>query len=174
MTVRDKYERTTCACSKCVVACEHMPGMLAPGDLELLCPLDLSPEDSDAWLREHFEASPGALVMHGSQMMRIHTIVPKLAPGGCVFLKEQRCTVHAKAPFGCAFLDMHMAEGPGNQRVRDALLAIIDDFQKGGSYSRAWIRLQNTGNTAKPTEERRAKLTAAVKAIEDPDGKNRG
>ena len=34
MHPRDKYERTVCSCHECRVPCLHMPGMLAPGDLD--------------------------------------------------------------------------------------------------------------------------------------------
>jgi hypothetical protein len=68
-----------------------------------------------------FWASPGALVRDtatGREFM-IPTITPRMRGGRCVFLDDtDRCTVHAAAPFGCAYADTHM---PGHEWHRRAM-----------------------------------------------------
>lgn len=170
--LRSRFDRTVCDCDKCVAACMHMPGMLAPGDLQRLCPTGLSPEESDAWLREHFAASPGAVVWQQGELVRVPTIVPKIRDGGCVFLQDRRCTIHERAPFGCAFMDMHMNTAEADRRSRAVLIEIMKDSRRDGNYSRAWHRLQATGNTASEITERRANLAEAVHQIEKSHDQN--
>lgn len=112
------FTRTTCACRECVACCERQPGPLAPGDLENICAaLSMTLEEA----RDYFVASPGALVGNSAtgERFRIGTITPRRQkPGGpCVFLDEQqRCRIHAVAPFGCAYFDTHMNLKKANKR----------------------------------------------------------
>lgn len=102
------WERTTCACPECVACCKRQPGPLAPGDFERIAAA--LGEDREA-AKLHFWASPGALVADSrtGRQFRIGTITPRATGGRCVFLgPDDRCQVHAVAPFGCAFFDMHM------------------------------------------------------------------
>jgi Fe-S-cluster containining protein len=108
-TAAPPFGRTTCSCPDCVRCCHEQPGSCAPGDVERIADY-LGLPVRVASLR--FVASPGALVGHRltGQVIRIGTITPKRRNGRCVFLDEaDRCTVHAVAPFGCAYFDTHMA-----------------------------------------------------------------
>ncbi len=59
---------------------------------------------------------------------QIGTITPKFENGRCVFLDENdRCKVHAVAPFGCAYADTHMDMAEGNARSHWGLLQIEED-----------------------------------------------
>lgn len=100
------FERTVCACSECVAHCKRQPGPLAVHDLERV--------DNDKLC-----ASPGAVVGRAGRIFSIGTIVPKTkADGTCVFLDEQdRCTIHATAPFGCAYFDAHMGRQEAFRRA---------------------------------------------------------
>ena len=104
------FERTTCACPECVACCTEQPGPLAPGELDYIAAyLGVSVRDA----LPYFWASPGAVVQdsHTGAVHRIGTITPRLRDGRCVFLTEaDRCSIHAVAPFGCAYADTHMAE----------------------------------------------------------------
>jgi Fe-S-cluster containining protein len=110
------YPRTTCACPACVACCKRQPGSLAPGDLERIAAhLGETVED----VRQHFWASPGALVMdtRTGRQFHIGTITPRLVRSRCVFLDEHdRCRVHPVAPAGCAKFDTHMGREEGATR----------------------------------------------------------
>ena len=100
------FARTVCACPRCVACCER-PGPLAPGDYERI---RAHLGASDAVARTLFWASPGAVVLdrRTGQARRIGTVTPRAAGGRCVFQQaDGRCGIHAVAPFGCAYFDMH-------------------------------------------------------------------
>ena len=163
---RLQFERTSCACPSCVVACRHMPGGLIPGDAERMV-RTLSAEDFDAWALECLEASQGAAVPHEGRLIRLPTIVPRTnAQGGCVFLADARCTVHEVSPFGCAYLDMHMSPVEVTRRSAGALLAVANDWARKGPYSQLWARLFTAGNVAASLEERQANMHQALAAID--------
>lgn len=110
------FVRTTCACSECVACCKRQPGPLAPGEFERIA--EFLGEDRET-AKRHFCASPGALVMDTStgRQFRIGTITPRMERKRCVFLDEQdRCRIHAVAPFGCAMFDTHMSAAEGRRR----------------------------------------------------------
>ena len=111
-----EIERTTCACAGCVALCKRQPGSLAPGDFERIAAA--LGEDRETATR-HFWASPGAVVMNTETMRvyRIGTITPRLEHGRCVFLTaEDRCAIHAVAPAGCRYFDIHMDAAEGHRR----------------------------------------------------------
>jgi Fe-S-cluster containining protein len=103
------FERTTCACERCKACCKKQPGSLAAGDFERIARhLQISPDEA----KKYFWASPGALVRDTStgRVHRIGSITPRYRKGRCVFLDENdRCSIHAVAPFGCSMFDTHMS-----------------------------------------------------------------
>ena len=58
MEVREEFgfRRNVCACRKCSLWCEHVPGALVPSDLERLIP---DGDDPFQWAEVHLRASPG-------------------------------------------------------------------------------------------------------------------
>ena len=116
-------ERTICACEECVACCRRQPGALAPGDFERIAEhLQETPAQAMRW----FRASPGALVKDSftGQLFRIGTITPHFEHGRCVFLDEQdRCRIHAVAPFGCSHFDTHMGLAESLRRSRYLAMA---------------------------------------------------
>jgi len=68
-------------------------------------------------MRKLFVASPGSMVKDSlGDVFRVGTITPRYRKGRCVFLNEQdRCEIHAVAPFGCAYFDTHMGWMRGQQ-----------------------------------------------------------
>ncbi len=170
---RDEFARTTCACSKCLAACQSMPGMLIPGDVERIADLlQIPPEDRAVWALDHFQASEGALVAQAGRAFRIPTVVPAARPdGSCIFLtSDGRCGVHAQSPFGCAYNDMHQDAATGNRVSAAGLRAIAADFAQGGDYGQLHMALSATGRTALPLAQRRAHLAGRVAAIEANGG----
>ena len=103
------FGRTTCGCAACVACCKEQPGPLAPGDFERIAAY-LGRAVADTL--DLFWASPGAVVANSrtGRRWRVPTITPRLRAGRCVFLgSDDRCAVHPVAPFGCAYVDTHMA-----------------------------------------------------------------
>jgi Fe-S-cluster containining protein len=110
------FARTSCSCGECVQCCHEQPGSLAAGELERIA-AHLQLPVRVAALK--FWASPGGLAMNTAtgERFRIGTITPRLKHGRCVFLDaEERCTIHAVAPAGCALFDTHMSGAEGQPR----------------------------------------------------------
>jgi Fe-S-cluster containining protein len=127
MTEAPPFERTTCACAECTQCCRDQPGYLRPGDLERIA---AHRGETVAEASRFFWSSEGALVMNlqTGRQFRIRTITPRRERGKCVFLDDQgRCTVHAVAPFGCAYFDTHMSGREGQTRSSWALREVQHD-----------------------------------------------
>jgi Fe-S-cluster containining protein len=160
MHPRDQYHRTVCDCADCRKPCEHMPGMLAPGDLERIADYVALPIPEALPM---FRASPGAKVakqtLTGLHVFRIPTIVPAQdETGRCVFLlPDGLCQIHAVAPYGCTHFDWHMPREEGDQRSAACLRAILDDtwYQEYGHI------LRKAGSTTEGPEEKRQKMETA-------------
>jgi len=116
------FERTVCACSRCVQCCKRQPGAFAAGEVERLVDhvqktQGLSAEDALMSVKAQIWASPGALVIWNGKIVRIGSITPRFRRGRCVFLDaNDRCSIHAVAPFGCAMFDTHMSREEGDKR----------------------------------------------------------
>lgn len=123
------FDRTTCACAKCVACCSEQPGPLAPGDLERIAAhLGRAVRD----VLGSFWASPGMVVGNRKTgaVARIGTITPRMRDGRCVFLTaKDRCGIHAVAPFGCAYADTHMAQEAWHERAIWMARAIAEDAE---------------------------------------------
>jgi hypothetical protein len=157
------YARSTCACADCAAGCRHLPGYLVPADLERLRDHLAPGEDLFAWARRSLLASPGALVARGEKVFSIPTLVPaRRADGACLFLTEaDRCAIHAAAPFGCAFFDVHQAAAEADARSAAGLRAVLADWLAGGPYAEVWRALDAAGLRAPPPEVGRALLRQA-------------
>jgi Fe-S-cluster containining protein len=152
-----------------------MPGCLAPGDLPLIMDYQGARGDPTAWLLEHFEASEGATAMKLDDAGRpvtfkIPTIVPKLTPTGCIFLKDGKCSIHPVAPVGCAYHDTHMGDKEGAAISYAMAVEQCKSWENHGSYAQAWEVLHAAGQDAAPLVERKAKLRAATLEIERRKG----
>jgi len=132
----------------------------------MVSPLDLlhwqeeQGEDFAAWCLTHLAASPGALVLLRGQVTRIPTLVPRrLWQGKCHWLTpQQRCAIHAAAPFGCAAFDCTMPKAEADRRSQHVLFEIYADRLTGGPYSRLWDRLHARGQVVRGPEEARRDL----------------
>ena len=123
------FPRTVCACAHDMANCRKMPGYLSTGDVERLATyLEQTPAQLLASGR--LEEGRGAVVMQSwtGRTFRIRTIRPTLTASGCTFLTaEGRCAVHAAAPFGCAYFDVHMGPREAGRRSAWGLAALSDD-----------------------------------------------
>lgn len=118
--IKGGFKRTTCGCSLDVDNCRRQPGTLAPGDVEAITSY-LRANGRHDEVDGAFVASPGAIVANigTGQRYQIPTITPARAHvgGPCRFLSaEGQCTIHPVAPFGCAYMDVHMTKAEGQRR----------------------------------------------------------
>lgn len=114
------FKRTECACTACVAFCNR-PAHLIPGDIFAIT--DALMADGRIQTKQEvfnfLQASKGAVVGEQAtgKRYRIGTITPKTVDGKCIFLtKDNRCSIHAVSPFGCAFFDDHMSQLEGTAR----------------------------------------------------------
>jgi Fe-S-cluster containining protein len=134
-----EFTRTTCACDRCRACCKRQPGAFAHGEVERLVEHVMEKQNCDREIafqtvKAQIWASPGALVkdLSTGQTQRIGSITPRYRHGRCVFLDEnERCTIHAVAPFGCAMFDTHMDSLTAHPRsVHLALSHKHPDYQR--------------------------------------------
>jgi hypothetical protein len=158
------YARTICACHECVLNCHHIPGYLIPTDLERIHRHHAPDQDLDDWALHHLLASPGAVILCRGQQARILTLVPARRPdGACIFLTATgQCSVHAVAPYGCAFFDSHQVPAEANRRSKRGLQAIIEAWHANGLYARLWMALAEAGFVSPGPEVARRELQQAL------------
>jgi hypothetical protein len=135
-----------------------MPGNLVPSDLDRLIPATVI--DVLKWAEANLLASPGAIVRYGGQLYRIPTLVPATKPdGSCVHLTpDNRCDIHAIAPFGCAFFDCKTAQPEG---AASAALMAVSEAWYNGLYGRIWRHLWAVGKRQHGPEVLRARMREA-------------
>jgi hypothetical protein len=154
------FRRTVCGCEFCKVYCRHLPGTLDPADLLRLCPAG---QDVFTWSEEHLRA-------------RADLPYPALVPvrnseGHCHWYFDGRCSVHASAPFGCAFFDAHMPDAEIARRVAATVRACQEDAAANGVYTRVWRHLCGKGLIAPPGD--RDGLAAEVRQLRRRAERNR-
>lgn len=140
--------RLVCACEACVTNCRFLPGYLIPSDLRRLVPAGAG---LLSWAREHLRASPGATVLrlHADgrrEVIRVPTLVPAHRDDlSCRWLEGDRCTVHAVAPFGCAFFACSQSRSESDALSSAGLAAIMADDEDAGVYRGVWYALWAEG-----------------------------
>ena len=151
-------ERTRCACRDCQLNCRHMPGFLIPADLERMMPAGVDPFE---WAENNLLASPGAVVVKGAELFRIHTLVPAVKEdGSCIHLtgskRNGKCSIHSISPFGCAFFDC----GPPREGLAEEALVVIHRAGPESLYARLWAHLYATGKRQLAPEILRERMRA--------------
>jgi Fe-S-cluster containining protein len=154
------FERTCCACPACTVNCSHIPGYLIPADLPRIAAQHQPNTDVRTWARTFLLASPGALVLQRGRLVRIPTLVPaRREDGACAFLTpDNACSIHALAPYGCAFFDAHMPKAQADQRSTRGLVEIIRAWQSNALYATIWQILNDGGRSAPGPEVLRSRM----------------
>jgi len=157
------FSRTECACEECAINCHYIPGYLIPTDLEAIAGR-LGYADLVKFAMENLLASPGATVLVDGQVAQIPTLVPSRRPdGACRFLDaDNRCSIHAVSPYGCAFFDCRQSRGEADIRSCRGLQAIAHEWSVGGLYARIWTALHIAGFQAPSPTTARARLRAAL------------
>ncbi len=146
------FDRTKCGCTLCQSYCKHVPGRLDVMDVLRLCP---EGADVFAWAERHLEAVTDQAY-------------PKLVParqanGHCQWFRDGGCTVHAVAPFGCAYFDAHMMPEEVERRGLVASRAALEDAEHHGLYTQVWRHLRDRGHT-RPSGKR-ARLDEELELI---------
>jgi hypothetical protein len=135
---------------------------LIPSDLETISSF-LGCDDLVIFAMENLLASIGATALIGNRLTQIPTLVPRRkAAGGCKFFDdENRCTIHAVNPFGCAFFQSNMNRREADHRSSCGLRAIAREWAIGALYAQIWVRLYSVGLIApSPISARREMMKA--------------
>lgn len=162
------FYRSVCDCKECRIPCKHMPGFLIPADILRI--YEATKNDGEHlfdWAERSLLASPGAVIgeVATGRVYRLPTLVPARKPGTteCIFLKAGKCSIHAAAPYGCAFADMHMSAEEGNAVAKAGLIAIADAHQSTNHYTLILAALKAVNLTAPGPEEGRKQIEKALK-----------
>ena len=152
------FERTECSCEECIQFCLSLPGSLIPADLEAISS-HLGYRDLVQFAVENLLASPGAIVSDGKSLIRVPTLVPQRGPGGaCKFLRDNRCSIHANAPYSCAFFRAEQDQREADARSLRGIQAIAQEWSAGGIYARLWMLLHSMGLVAPSPIEARERM----------------
>ncbi len=161
------FTRTACSCDEDVVNCYFVPGYLIPDDLSRLAD-HLNVESIFNLARDYLLASPGPIVgLNTGETFRIPTLVPaRRNEGGCRFLGDNdRCSIHAVAPFACAFADVHLPGEEVDRRSASGLRAIMHDHRTNGIYSQCWMYLFQRQQLAPDVVQQRMLMQPALTLI---------
>lgn len=164
------YPRTECSCWDCTIYCLYMPGYLSVSDIQRMYDALGAGLSLNQWALENLLASPGALVARTTlsgelEPFRIMTLVPaRAANDHCKFLDENnRCSIHAVSPFGCAMIDSHQSQRHGDELSMRALMEIHIDRSLNGPYSQLWNMLDRKGKRARSPNEAREMMAKMEK-----------
>jgi len=146
-----------------------MPGMLIPGDLERIALAQGYAIVTPEWLQENFQYSEGAKVRGPAGDFHIPSIVPRLTEDGCVFLKNDRCSIHEVSPFGCSRMDTHLSREEGDRRMVWALRVVARDILDDGLFQQAREVLVGANLAAPPLMLRRANFARLFDALPPAD-----
>lgn len=169
MRTEFNYQRTECACEDCTINCRYIPGYLVPADLERMRAAIAPQLTLEAFADQYLLASPGAKILRMPQMkvLQIPTLVPaRKLDGSCVFLTEDnRCQIHAVAPYGCAFFDAHQSINESDRRS----LRGLEEISSGSSdevvdYMLTWAHLVQINKWAPGPQKSRAVMDEAIAA----------
>lgn len=165
------FQRTVAADPSDILNCKCMPGMLVAADIERMA-APAGAADVLGWAKENLLASPGAIATQAGRVFRIRTLVPaRQANGSCRFLDaNDRCTIHADAPFGCAFVDSQMDRDDAELRVVAAMKSVMESWRRqDDGYADLWNILNAMGRVA-PGPEVCRKAMDRVKQAEKEQG----
>jgi Fe-S-cluster containining protein len=71
------------------------------------------------------------MVMRGrdGKNYRLRTITPRFENGKCIFLTDSGlCSIHAVAPYGCRYYDVHMSMAEGQKRSMWGAMQILENI----------------------------------------------
>jgi len=172
------FERTVSTAFEDVLYCKFMPGFLLAEDIEPLT-LHLGYTNPIQMAKDHLVASPGSTVVKDGAIHRLGTLVPARAPigstgqlafgessqGPCKFLdRNDRCIIHAQAPWACAFCDSIMSKAEGDRRTLAANIELWKSWHgRADGYADLWQILWTMGRRGIAPRLSRARILAALK-----------
>src|SRR5262249_19738123 len=119
----------------------------------------------DHFALNHLLASPGAIVSVAGELFRIRTLTPaRKSDGFCSFLQDDRCTIHAVSPFGCALFWCRQTKEEADEISARGLMEVAQAWQRGDLYAQLWIMLYEAGRIAPSSLDVRARMEAALDA----------
>jgi hypothetical protein len=165
------FKRTVSTAPEDIKNCRYMPGFLIPADVPRMAAQE-GHKNAVLWGLQRLLASPGARVLWKGRETRIRTLVPARTQetGHCQWFKDSRCTIHAVAPFGCAFFDTQQGLAEVNARSQKSLMDILQAWQRCGDttatpdaevavlYTGLWSLLWLRGRRAPGPDECRAEM----------------
>lgn len=102
--------KESCTCNECIKACRNRPGWFKPGEAEKVAGyLKISLQELfnkylqvDYWVGDGKKHPSDILNLSPGIVEEMHCKVVTWFPRGtCVFLKEDRCSIHPVKPFEC-------------------------------------------------------------------------
>ena len=163
------HPRVSCDCKQCTDPCRFIPGYLIPSDLKRLIPDQLKPEEALKWCEDHLLASPGAIV--GNSVTGETKVIPTLVLASkskqdpsCIFLDaNRRCTIHDKAPFGCAFSKVCTLAPHDHWLSIQGLTTLAEEWAKPDSlYRIIWEHLNEIGKISPGAAKKQELMKAAL------------
>lgn len=138
---------TECSCAECTKVCYTMPGYLLETDIDRIWKKVAPQMTRSQFITSYLKPGRGARLVEGRpddiQFVQYQTMVPARTSDGkhCIFLKDNKCTIHDVSPFGCAFYDSHMGRIEENVRDRIGLSNVKESLQKDGLFSMVLLKL---------------------------------
>jgi Fe-S-cluster containining protein len=125
-----------CDCPVCVGNCKERPGYMIVQDVDRIWKTVAPQMSRSEFILTYVEPGTGFTTMNEDmKFIKTQTIRPKKIPGhGCIFLKDNRCSIHEVSPFGCAFFKCGMPRAEADEKNHTAIRHILGDIQAGGLY----------------------------------------
>jgi len=99
----------------------------------------LNESDMARFAFDNLLASPGAIVAANGKCFSIPTLVPARGmDGACRFLQNDRCAIHAEAPFGCSHFSTEQSKEESDAISAHGLMEIAKAWRRGDLYARLW------------------------------------
>lgn len=117
-----------CSCNSCVSACKHKPGWFKPGEAEAAASLVGMPlkEFFDKYLMADFWVNilpPDTYVLSPAVEDNAGKVAPFSAFGKCVFLEDDKCSIHEAKPFECKAYDHATSSQASYENHKEAGMA---------------------------------------------------
>jgi len=121
--------KESCTCNHCVRACKYKPGWFKPGEIEKVAEfMKLSVKELfdqyltvDWYVDAHADTGDIFLIAPATIHNRAGGMMPYDPTGTCVFLKDNRCSIHPVKPFECrdstADENIHLITRPRHREV---------------------------------------------------------
>ena len=101
--------KKSCTCKHCIECCYYKPGWFLPGEAEKVAAyLGLSVQETfdkylavDYWERYEDDRGNILVLSPATTIMEPGTMYPSAPCGQCIFLRDNRCSIHEVKPYEC-------------------------------------------------------------------------